>query len=308
MKHTSSPGRIQIANAPCSWGALEFELPGQGVGYLRVINEIRETGYEGTELGDYGFMPTRPDALREALGARSLQLVGAFVPIAFSHASALADGCDKAVKTARLMVETAGTAPFIVLADDNGKVAERTKLAGRITPDLSLSPANWKAYGDRVNLVATTVRKETGLRCVFHHHCAGYVEAPWEIEALLRATDPALVGLCFDTGHYRFGGGDKALEILRSHADRVWHVHFKDCSAAVHSRSKREHWDYFEALSHGIFCELGKGDVPFPAIIEELRKMAYSGWVVVEQDVLPGMGAPREYAQRNRQYLAGLGL
>jgi len=34
-----------------------------------------------------------------------------------------------------------------------------------------------------------------------------------------------------------------------------------------------------------------------------LRRTNYSGWIVVEQDVLPGTGAPSEYARRNREFL-----
>jgi hypothetical protein len=45
---------IKIANAPCSWGALEFDLEGEAPDYVQVLNEIAETGYAGTELGDLG--------------------------------------------------------------------------------------------------------------------------------------------------------------------------------------------------------------------------------------------------------------
>jgi len=78
-----------------------------------------------------------------------------------------------------------------------------------------------------VELVARKVREETGVRCVFHHHCAGFVETPSEVDRLLALTDPELVGLCFDTGHYTFSGGD-AVEAARKYAQRIWHVHFKD--------------------------------------------------------------------------------
>jgi inosose dehydratase len=61
-------------------------------------------------------------------------------------------------------------------------------------------------------------------------------------------------------------------------------------------------------LKHGIFCELGKGDVDFGKVVAELKAMNYQGWIVVEQDVLPGMGAPKEYARRNREYLKRLGI
>ena len=85
-------------------------------------------------------------------------------------------------------------------------------------------------------------------------------------------------------------------------------MHFKDCSPAIHQRSRTENWDYFNCLKNGIFCELGKGGVDFPGVINELRKSNYDGWIVVEQDVLPGMGAPKQYAQHNREYLRDLGL
>lgn len=299
---------IRVANAPCSWGVLEFDLPGKALGYAQVLDEISGTGYAGTELGDWGFMPTDPSALRDQLKARNLQLLGAFVPVAFDREDAHAEGEERAVRTARLMAEAAGNEPFLVLADDNGKNPVRTKLAGRIGHEQSLSKAQWQTYGRGVNRVAEAIRRQAGLRTVFHHHCAGCVETPWEIEALLNATDPALVGLCFDTGHYRFGGGSDPVQALRQHRDRIWYVHFKDCNASRRAEAKQQEWDYFTSLKHGIFCELGKGDVDFAAVTAELRASKYDGWIVVEQDVLPGMGEPKEYARRNREHLRTIGL
>ena len=56
------------------------------------------------------------------------------------------------------------------------------------------------------------------------------------------------------------------------------------------------------------FCELGKGNVDFLGIVAELKERDYSGWIVVEQDVLPGMGAPLESAKKSRAHLRGMGL
>jgi len=299
---------IKVANAPCSWGVLEFNLPGQGAAYAKVLNEIQETGYVGTELGDWGFMPTEPKLLRSELDKRRLELVGAFVPVAFCQEEAYADGEKRALQTARLMAVAIGTTPFIVLADDNGKDPGRTKLAGRISQEQGLSNQQWQAYGERVTRIAAAVKKETGLRSVFHHHCAGFVETPWEIESLLQNTDPSVLGLCFDTGHFRFGGGADPVEWLQKHRKRIWHMHFKDCNPLVHRQSKDQEWDYFKSLEHGIFCELGRGDVPFAAVLAALVHTDYSGWIVVEQDILPGMGAPKEYAASNREFLRRCGL
>jgi inosose dehydratase len=298
---------IKVANAPCSWGVLEFELEGQAAGYKQVLDEIVETGYQGTELGDWGFMPTEPAPLQEEIHSRGLTLVGAFVPVMLKDSKVHAAGIDVALRTARLLAEAEGDQPFIILADHNGKILERTQNAGRILSQHSLNDAEWKVFAEGAEKIAEAVKNQTGLRTVFHHHCAGYIERPEEIATLMRLTDSQLLGLCFDTGHYRFGGGDP-IEGIQTYKDRIWHVHYKDCHPEIAIRSRAEKWDYFTSVRHGIFCELGKGNIDFPRIKAELEKINYEGWIVVEQDVLPGMGKPRESARRNREYLANIGL
>lgn len=298
---------IKIANAPCSWGVLEFDLEGKAAGYSQVLDEIRETGYEGSELGDWGFMPVVADELRSELDKRSLSMVGAFVPVFLKERSSHYKGAETAVKTAKLMADAGFHDAFIVLADENGSVKERTENAGRIKKGMGLSVEEWKIFGEGANYIASEVKKATGLRTVFHHHCAGYVETPEEIDKLIEVTDPELLGLVLDMGHCMFGGGDPLLT-LKKHRERCWHIHFKDCSPEVASLSKNEGWDYFKSVGNGVFCELGKGAVDFPAIVNELLNTAYSGWIVVEQDVLPGMGNPKTCAARNRDYIKSLGL
>ena len=298
---------IKIANAPCSWGVLEFELGGKAAGFEQVLDEIRDTGYQGTELGDWGFMPTVPSELKNELDKRSLEMVGAFVPVFLKDRSRHAAGAENAVKTAKLMADAGYPDAFIVLADENGNVKERTLNAGRVTPSMGLTADDWKIFGEGANLVAKEVKAKTGLRTVFHHHCAGYVETPAEIDNLLANTDPSLVGLVLDMGHYMFGGGDP-LTVLKQHKGRIRHIHFKDCHPVISIKSRSEKWDYFKSVGNGVFCELGKGSVDFPAIVKELNNQKYSGWIVVEQDVLPGMGNPKECALRNREYIRSLGL
>jgi len=301
---------LRIANAPCSWGILEVEGQSRVVDYEQVLDEIAATGYTGTELGDWGFMPTDPRRLHAELDLRGLAMVGAFVPVALAEADEHAMGEETAVRTAELLAAVEGDrsgGPFIVLSDDNGRDPVRRALAGRIDPEQGLGEEDWQTFARGAERIARSVRERTGLRTVFHHHCAGYVETPAEVETLLRLTDPELVGLCFDTGHYTFGGGD-ALAGLRRHADRTWHVHFKDCDPAVAARSREEGREYVASVRAGVFCELGRGEVAFPAVADKLGRMGYDGWIVVEQDVLPGMGTPKQSAARNRDYLAGLGL
>jgi inosose dehydratase len=298
---------IKIANAPCSWGVLEFDLEGKAAGFGQVLDEIRETGYQGTELGDWGFMPTVPEELRKELDKRSLAMVGAFVPVFLKDKTRHAAGVETAVRTARLMADAGFPEAFIVLADENGSVKERTINAGRVTPSMGLTGDELMVFAEGADLVAREVKSATGLRTVFHHHCAGYVETPEEIDNLLAFTDPSLLGLVLDMGHYMFGGGNP-LEALKKHSGRIWHIHFKDCHPGVAAKSRTEGWDYFRSVANGVFCELGEGAVDFKAIVREMEAQKYSGWIVVEQDVLPGMGNPKVCAKRNREFIKNLGL
>ncbi len=307
---------MRIANAPCSWGALEFEgMQGESITYSQMLNELQATGYIGTELGDWGYMPTEPDALKAELARRNLTMLGAFVPVALKYPEQHAAGEADALKIARLLATVSGSGdqpPFVILADANGTEPIRTQHAGRVTPAMGLSASEWKTFAQGAELIARSVRESTGLPTAFHHHCAGYVETPEEIERFLSLTDPALIGLVFDTGHYLYGTGDIVGELVEDGFDRfaarIQHVHFKDCEPRVAEQARQSGWDYFTAVQHGVFCELGRGNVPFASISERLRRRNYHGWIVVEQDVLPGMGSPKESAARNRTYLQSIGL
>jgi inosose dehydratase len=299
---------IRVANAPCSWGVLEFESKAASPGYVQVLDEIAASGYVGTELGDWGFMPTEPAVLRAELDKRSLALLGAFVTTRLAEPASVEQSLEQAVRTARLLADVDSAAqPVIVLSDEPTASPARARLAGRVTSADGLTGAQWDAATPGVERIARAVRDETGLRTVFHHHAATYVETPEEIAALLDRTDPSVVGLCLDSGHVTYGGGSP-LDLLSRYADRVWHVHFKDCAPDVAARARREGWDYQTALRHGLFCELGRGEVDFEGLVQALTARGYNGWSVVEQDVLPAMGAPLESARRNREYLRGIGL
>jgi inosose dehydratase len=276
-----------------------------------VLDEIAETGYEGTELGDWGFLPTDAEVLAPDLRRRGLAMIGALVPLALGDRGVHDDGLKTALRTARLLralsVEESDRGPFIILADANGADDVRTSFAGRIRPEHGLGEDGWGNFVAGTELIARAVRDETGLRTVFHHHCAGFVETPTETIRLLEATDPGLVGLCFDTGHWAYAGGDP-VGAVKLFTERIWHVHFKDCYPEIAERASREKWDYFTAVRNGIFYGLGGGEVDFAAVLAELRGMNYEGWIVVEDELPPGMGDPKERARLDREYLRGLGL
>ncbi|HMB61599.1 MAG TPA: TIM barrel protein, partial [Eudoraea sp.] len=94
----------------------------------------------------------------------------------------------------------------------------------------------------------------------------------------------------------------------KRHSNRIWHVHFKDFDPVAARLSREADGDYFDAIKRGVFCELGKGAVDFKEVVNILKDIGYNHWIVVEQDILPGMGEPKKCAQANRDYIRTLGL
>lgn len=297
---------ISLANAPVSWGIYEFEEIAPKYPFGRVMDEIRDTGYLGTELGPWGFYPTDPERLRAELAARDLRMLSAYVPVTFADASAIGQAEASALQTARLLASQDAVA--VVLADNNGTVPELSQRAGKRAGQSMLSPDEWDVYAAGVNRVARKIYDETGLKVVFHHHCGGYVETAEEVRHLMGRVDEALVGLCLDTGHWQFAGGD-ALDAVREYGTRVRYLHLKDCDPIKRRQAIEQDLNYFQSTGLGVFCELGQGGVDFPTLISQVSALGYDGWAVVEQDVLvDDLDAPRASAGRNRDYLRSIGL
>ena len=161
-------------------------------------------------------------------------------------------------------------------------------------------------WAEAAKILGRTARAcgDRGLRVVFHPHAGTFVEAPDEIERLCSLTDPDLIGLCLDTGHYFYGGGDP-VDAVRRYGARIWHLHLKDVQPSVLEAVRREDVGFLEAVRRGVFCELGEGVVDFPEVIRSLSASGYNGWAVVEQDVDPQQPGvqPLQSAIRSRAYL-----
>src|SRR5207342_2301027 len=191
--------------------------------------------------------------------------------------------------------------PVLADAGSPARLAEPGRAAA--DPSIGLDDAGWARLADGVARAAELARGR-GFAPTFHHHTATYVEAPWEIERLLELTD---VGLVLDTGHLALGGGDP-VQALRGWGGRIDHVHVKDYSRAILEGVLADRADMPEAWRRGVFCELGTGDVDLDSFFAELSRSDYSGWLVVEQDMVPQSpqdAANAEASQvRNRAWLA----
>lgn len=286
--------KIKAANAPVSWGVMEVEGWGPQMPYTAFLDELVGAGYQGSELGPYGFMATDPRELGRELRQRQVALISAFVPLRLKDERADLSP----VRQAGILLQAMGAA-HIVLADAMWE--EREAVAGRAAESgIALSEEDWRRV--RANLTeATELARRYGLRSVFHHHAGTYIETPAEVERLLELTP---VGLCLDTGHYVYGGGDP-VEAVRRFGRRVEYLHFKDVDTAWLDEVRKEKLGFLDGVRAGVFCELGQGCVRFRDLLAELEKIDYDGWAVVEQDIDPRSSEqrPLECARASRRYL-----
>jgi inosose dehydratase len=143
---------------------------------------------------------------------------------------------------------------------------------------------------------------------VYHPHVGAWVESAAEIERFLSETDPNLVGFCLDTAHTTYGGSDP-VDLCRRWGSRIRYLHIKDCDRRALDTVLAADGDYFDAVGANAFPELGRGSVDFPALLAVLGDLDYSGWAVVEQDILPTAGADAlASATANRAYLRQIGM
>ena len=286
---------IGVANAPCSWGVIE-NVAGDTAGYRRVLDEMAETGYAGTELGDWGFMPTDPATLRASSmpagwrwsgrsrrpGCRTAPTTSA-APTTRSGSP----GCSR---------RSAGSEALVIVgrplrrpgAFDRGRARHRRARDDR---------RGWRSFIDGIHLVARRVRDEAGIRTVIHQHLGTLIESMAEVRRLLDVDGPELVGVCIDTGHWTFGTGGDPAAAVRELGERLARP-LQGLRPGRHGAVAPRGWDGLTSTGNGVFCELGTGSVDSPGVLRALREIDYQGWIVVEQDILPGMGDPRESARR----------
>ena len=305
---------IRVANAPCSWGVLEFERrrPARAR-RRRCSTKWPPPATPAPSSATGGFC--RPN--RAALGggrrpAAAWRSSAAFVPVALSRARRDRRRRSNArCATARLLAGGGRRAtPLVAACSPTTTRASRTApaRAGRIRDEDGLSAAEWDAFARRAERVAARGPRR---------HRAAHGVSPSlrrlrrdagrdrraDVAHRSRAARPVPRHRSPDVRRRRSGRRDRD-----STATRIWHVHFKDCDPALAAQSRAEGWDYHTAVRRGIFCELGRGTVPFAGVLDALRAPRYAGWIVVEQDVLPGSRHAAASADRNRAVLFDVGL
>lgn len=292
---------IALGTAPCSWG-IWFGSDDRQVGWERCLDEIRDVGYKWIELGPYGYLPTDPGELRTELERRALRVSATFAmgPL------------DDEDYWPRLKSEVVGAceslsavgAGYLIVID--GTYSDL--FSGEMLRNPKLDEAGWAKLIEITHRVAGIASEKYGLRAVFHPHAETHVEYEDQIERFLKDTDPDLIGLCLDTGHHAYRGGEP-VDFVRSHFDRIEYFHFKSVDGELREKVERERIPFARAVQLGVFCEPMHGMVDFAELASVLVDRGFSGHATVEQDMYPAPPEkPLPVAIRTYEFLRQLGL
>mgnify|MGYP000636623352 FL=1 len=276
----------RLAGAPISWGVCE--VPGWGLELQprRVLGEMQQLGLTATELGSDGYLPTDPAELKDLCAEFGLEMIGGFVPLVLHEAAELDATIEAARRTAELM-SAAGASVFVTSAVTDWEWGPRQDL----TSD------DWNFAAKTLSIV-DDILGEFGMTQAIHPHLRTVVETRADIESLLDVSD---VGWTFDMGHMQIGGMDP-LEFIDIAFDRIRHVHLKDVVMDLAGPVFAGHQSIMDGVQAGMFCNLGRGDVPIGAIVTELEARGYDQWYVLEQDAAITAGEPAVGAGSVRRF------
>jgi inosose dehydratase len=292
---------ITIGAGSDAWGIWHAAHPAQ-IPWQTYLDEVQAAGYRAVEPGNYGYLPTAATVLRRELAARDLHIPGGSLFGALSKREAATDITADLDRTADLLASVG--ARYLVVMDS----FYRDTSSGVPTGPRRLDTAGWTYFVDTLHRLAAQTRQAHGLALVFHPHCDATIEAEPEIERLLADTDPDLVGLCLDTGHHAYCGGDP-VAFWRRHHTRIPYFHIKSMNPGVLAEVRRRDLAWGRAVEMGVTDEPARGVVDMPALAAALRDSGYEGYAIVEQDMFPcDPAVPLPLARRTIGYLLSLGF
>lgn len=295
-------GRVRLGLAPVNWNNDDVPEWGVQFPYAELVATAARLGYAGMEDGTGA--PLEPGALAALLADSGLRLPGAYRWARLSDPARAAAELEGALGVARRLAAAGGD---VLLVAEHWTEARRA-VAGRAAEasGLVLGAEGWRSLCGSLDALGRQVAA-LGLRLGFHPHVGSPVETPAEVARVMEDTDPAVVGLCLDTGHTVWGGGD-AVETARRYARRIIYVHAKDVDAEALRDARARRLGLLDGLRRGVFSPLestprARSSVDIVGVGAALRAVGFGGWVIMECDRDPRAGNPADEAEMARPRL-----
>ncbi|MFD8021376.1 sugar phosphate isomerase/epimerase family protein [Streptomyces lavendulae] len=301
---TSSPPaltRIRVGSAPDSWGVWFPEDPLQ-TPWERFLDEVADAGYEWIELGPYGYLPTDAARLADETAKRGLRVSAGTVFTGLHHGPAVWEQTWEHVSRIAALTRDTGAQHLVVIPS-----FWRDDKTGAVLEDRDLTPDQWRELTSQTERLGREVRDRYGLRIVVHPHADTHIDTPENVARFLDATDPALVSLCLDTGHYAYCGGD-SVEAIETFGERIGYLHLKQVDPRVLAEVRAERLPFGPAVARGVMCEPPAGVPALEPVLAAAQRLGVELFAIVEQDMYPcPPDRPLPIARRTRAHLRSCG-
>ncbi|MBB4892282.1 inosose dehydratase [Streptomyces olivoverticillatus] len=298
---TPALDRIRVGSAPDSWGVWFADDPAQ-VPWRRFLDEVAEAGYAWIELGPYGYLPTDPARLREETARRGLSVSAGTVFSALHRGPAVWDETWEQVSRVASLARDTGARHLVVIPSfwRDDKTAE-------IVESPELTAEQWHHLAVGTERLAREVRDAYGLTIAVHPHADTHIDTEAHVERFLDATDPSLVNLCLDTGHYAYCGGD-SVELIKTYGERIGYLHLKQVDPAVLAGVVEQGTPFGPAVRQGVMCEPPTGVPALEPVLAAAQGLGVDLFAIVEQDMYPcPPDQPLPIARRTRAFLRSCG-
>jgi len=293
--------KIKVGSCPDSWGVW-FPSDDKQMPWQRFLDEIVEAGYNATELGPYGYLPTDIPTLRRELDSRGLTVTASFTE-GHMHTPETWIACEKQLRGVGPVLAELGVEYINLIHECYSDARTGEQLYPK-----ELDDDGWKCMVENFVRAAEIARDEYGLTPLVHAESNSHLEYEHQIERFMDETDADLLPLCFDIGHHVYRGGDPVAFISKHH-ERIKYLHLKNVDGAVRDKVEAEDIPFAKAVQMGVFCEPGKGVIDYRSVRAVLEEVGFEGWAMVEQDMYPApFDAPLPIAKRTREYLREIGL
>ncbi|MCR5823602.1 MAG: myo-inosose-2 dehydratase [Lachnospiraceae bacterium] len=291
-----SKDKVKLGIAPIGWTNDDMPALGGENTFEQCVSEMALAGFTGCEVGNK--YPKDTAVLKEALDLRGMRIASKWFS-SFLATKPYEETEREFVKELDYL-EAMG-ADRINVSEQSYSVQGNEALS-IFDNKVHFTDEEWKKMCDGLNRLGK-VAKDRGFKLCFHHHMGTGVQTVAETAKMLDDTDPDLVFLCYDTGHFTFSGEDPVY-ILKKYPERIGHVHLKDVRPDVLKKATEGRWSFLKAVREGTFTVPGDGCVDFDAVFAELEKMDYSGWFLVEAEQDPAKANPLKYAKMARKFIA----
>jgi inosose dehydratase len=238
---SSSPG-ISLG---CQTNAWPID-PARFDSLLSVLATIRQLGFTGFETGFRNLQSQAEhlESARQKIESSGLQFFGVHIfLLQYDERTHIAPAelCEKVAQTGAAL----GAQRLIL----SGAPAARDEELARKVEGLQK---------------AGELAKRLGLKLAYHNHDKEFKNSAWEIQRLVRLTDPNLVGFLLDAGHAFQGGADVPAFLEENHR-RIVGLHLRD-------------------FHDGKRVPPGSGDFPLAQVAAALKKTGWQGWVLAEEE------------------------